>query len=230
MKVIDFVNKMKYYMESAWYECLEWHYHGYDDPDVASQLEVVDSFENSFEYGYKLDTYLDKLNVLIGDVDFTFDDTIASRKNYTFEESLLAMFRRHVLATILDMGWIKTFTAYINGYNTASTGNKSHMMFLMTCYIINNCDAEALRTLLNTNWDYLSVMWYEHTNDFCRMSHAEATEYFALYNFIITDRLLDNWDNMIASFDENNAIECKAIVIKWKHDKYGEEESGDMEL
>ena len=104
------------------------------------------------------------------------------------------------------------------------------MMFITTAHIINKCDAEALRTLLNTNWDYLSVMWYEKTNDFCRMSHAEATDYFALYNFIINDTLLNNWDNILVSFDKNNAIECKAIVIKWKHDKYGEKESEDMSL
>lgn len=231
MKVIGFVNKIKYYMESDGYECLDWNYHGYDDPDIASQLDVEDSFENSFDCGYKLETtYPNKLNVLIGDVDFTFDDTIASRKNYSFEESVLAMFRRCVLTAILDMGWIKTFTAYINGHHTASTNNRSHMMFTTTVHIINKCDAEGLRTLLNTNWDYLSVMWYEKTNDFCRMSHADATEYFALYNSVINDALLDNWGNIIASFDQNNAIECKAIVIKWRHDKYGEEESEDMSL
>jgi hypothetical protein len=230
MKVIDFVNKVKHYMESAGYRCLYWHYHGYDDPDIASQLEVEDSFENSFDYGYKLGTYDNKLNVLIGDVDFTFDDVIASRKNYSFEESILVIFRRCVLNTILDIGWVKTFTAYINGYYTASTSNRSHMMFTMTVRIINKCDAEALRTLLNTNWDDLSVMWYEETNAFCRMSHADATEYFALYNHTINDALLDNWNNIITSFDNNNAIECKAIFIKWRHDKCGEEESEDMSL
>lgn len=229
MKVIDFVNKIKYYMESDGYECLDWNYHGYDDPDIASQLEVEDSFENSFDYGYKFGTYPGKLNVLIGDVDFTFEDTI-SRINRSFEETALVIFRRCVLNTILDIGWVKTFTAYINGYSIASTSNRSHMMFTTTAYIINKRDAEALRTLLNTNWDYLSVMWYEKTNDFCRMSHAEATDYFALYNSVINDALLNNWNKMIESFDTNNAIECKAIVMKWKHDKYGKEESEDMEL
>ena len=229
MKVIDFVNKMKHYMESDGYECLDWNYHGYDDPDIASQLEVEDSFENSFNYGYKLGTYPGKLNVLIGDVDFTFDDTIAFRKNYAPEETTLAMFRGCVLDAIIAIGWVKTFTAYINRYTT-STSNKSHMMFTTTNHIIGKCDVEGLRTLLNTNWDYLSVMWYEETNVFCRMSHADATEYFALYNHIINDALLYNWDKMLASFDKNNAIECKAIVMKWKHDKYGKEESEDMKL
>lgn len=230
MKVIDFVNKIKCYMESDGYECLDWHYHGYDDPDIAAQLEIEDSFENSFDYGYKLGTYPGKFNVLIGDVDFTFNDIIVSWKNNTFDDSRLVAFRRCILDAILDIGWVKTFTAYINEYNTSLTSNRSHMMFMTTAHIINKCDAEALRILLNTNWDYLSVMWYEKTNDFRRMSHAEATEYFALYNFTITDMLLDNWDNMLASFDKNNAIECKAIVIKWKHDKYGEEESEDISL
>jgi hypothetical protein len=104
------------------------------------------------------------------------------------------------------------------------------MMFVMTNHIINKCDAEALKTLLNTNWDNLSVMWYEETNDFYRMSHAEATEYYALYNFVINCTMIGDWDKMIESFDTNNAIECKAIVMKWRHDKYGEEESEDMSL
>ena len=232
MKVIDFVNKVEQYMESVGYRCLYWHYHGYDDPDIASQLEVEDSFENSFDCGYKLEglTYPNKLSVLIADVDFTFDNDIASQRHYSFEESMLAIFCKCVSTMILDMGWIKTFTAYINGHNTAATSNRSHMMSIMTNHIINNCDAEALRTLLNTNWDYLSVMWYEKTNDFYRMSHAEATEYFALYNHIINDVLLNNWNMMIALFDKNDAIECKAIVMKWRHAKYGEEESEDMKL
>ena len=231
MKVIDFVNKVKHYMESAGYRCLDWNYHGYDDPDIASQLEVEDSFENSFDCGYKLgETYPDKLSVLIADVDFTFDNDIVSRKHYSFEESMLAEFCRNVLSAILDIGWVRTFTAYINGHSIASMSNRSHMMFIMTNRIINKCDAEALRTLLNTNWDNLSVMWYEETNYFYRMSHAEATEYFALYNSVINSTLLDNWNKLIESFDKNNAIECKAIVMKWKHDKYGEKESEDIEL
>jgi hypothetical protein len=231
MKVIDFVNKVKHYMESAGYKCFGWNYHGYDDPDIASQLKVEDSFENSFEFGYKLgETYPDKLSVLIADVDFTFDDDISSRKNYSFEESRLAMFRRCVLDAILDIGWVKTFTAYINGYNTASTSNRSHMMFTTTIHIITKCDAEALKTLLNTNWDQLSVIWYEETNDFYRMSHAEATEYYALYNSVINSTIIGNWNKMIELFDQNNAIECKAIVIKWKYDKYGEKVSEDMKL
>ena len=231
MTVLDFVNKVKHYMESAGYKCLDWNYHGYDNPDIASQLKVEDSFENSFDYGYKLgEIYPDKLSVLIADVDFTFDDNIASRKNYSLEESRLAIFNKCALTTILDIGWIKTFTAYINGHYTAATSNRSHMMFVMTNHIINKCDAEALKTLLNTNWDNLSVMWYEETNDFYRMSHAEATEYYALYNYVINCTMIGNWNMMIESFDENNAIECKAIVIKWKHDKYGEEESEDFEL
>ena len=173
MTVLDFVNKVKHYMESAGYKCLDWNYHGYDNPDIASQLKVEDSFENSFDYGYKLgEIYPDKLSVLIADVDFTFDDDIASRKNYSLEESRLAIFNKCALTTILDIGWIKTFTAYINGHYTAATSNRSHMMFVMTNHIINKCDAEALKTLLNTNWDNLSVMWYEETNDFYRMSHA----------------------------------------------------------
>ena len=231
MKVIDFVNKVKRYMESAGYKCFGWNYHGYDDPDIASQLKVEDSFENSLEFGYKLgETYPDKLSVLIADVDFTFDDDIASRKNYSFEESRLAMFSKCVLITILDIGWIKTFTAYINSYYTGAASNRSHMMFVMASRIINKCDAEALKILLDTNWDNLSVMWYEETNDFYRMSHAEATEYFALYNSVINSVLFGNWNTIIESFDKNNAIECKAIVMKWKHDKYGEKLSEDIEL
>lgn len=231
MKVHEFVNCITKLLEKDGYKCIEWKYLNDDDVDTA---EIEDSFDNVIECGYKQLSLLsfssDMLVALIGNISLTFDDVSGRRGMVEEFSSILDIFRREFARTILSIGWVKTFMTYIQYSSVASMDNRYQMMYMSIVRFVFNCNVDALRTLLFTDWDALAVELYETTSPCdAMMSHKDAVEYYSVYNRAISNYLIGYKEQTINILDENNAIECKALILRWFND-HSTNNVEDMEL
>ena len=226
MKVEEFVDRIKVYMKNnEGYILVKWNYiHG----DDVNTPEIEDSFDNIVEYGYKT-TLFNKMPIIrIDDIELMFDDALVVDRSidfYAYEATLIG-FNKCFMNAILSIGWVKTFMAYIQGPIVASMDNRYRMMYMSIARVVLECNVDALKTLLFTDWDALAVELYETTSTCDVMSHKDAVEYYSIYNRAISNYLIGYKKQAIDIFDENNAIECKALVLRWfkEHSTNNEED------